>query len=223
MIMKTLNKHNSYSSLVTIGARTTLSADCPFPIHFTRTRLSALRTLIWLMPLLCLSSLSLSAQPGTNSAKAVVNPPAEGSKVVASEAGASVAATPAESSDTNLVTMNFHGAPLDQVLNHLSETAGFIINIKPGATVRGKVDAWSAKPMTKEEALNLLDSALYQNGLGALRNGRTLTIVKQEEIKTQNNPVIQGSDPDKIPMSDRVVTQRSGQFHRDDRHAGQHP
>jgi general secretion pathway protein D len=109
--------------------------------------------------------------------------------------------------NTNLVTMNFHGAPLDQVLDHLSQTAGFIINIKPGTSIRGKVDMFSAQPMTKEEALDLLDTALNQNGLGAVRNGRTLTIVSKEDITKLNIPVFQGSDPEKIPISDRVVTQ----------------
>src|SRR5204862_700652 len=85
--------------------------------------------------------------------------------------------TAAQAGDSNLVKMNFRGAPLEQVLNHLSETAGFIINIRPGTTIRGKVDMFSGKPMTKEEALDLLDTALNQNGLGAIRNGRTLTIV----------------------------------------------
>jgi type II secretory pathway component GspD/PulD (secretin) len=151
--------------------------------------------------IVCAAALSLRAQPETNS------PAASGSNATASTPSQTAPAPAADSSDTNLVTMNFHGAPLDQVLTHLSETAGFIINVKPGTFVKGKVDAWSAKPMTKEEALNLLDTALYQNGLGAVRNGRTLTIVKQEEIKTQNNPVMQGSDPEKIPMTDRVVTQ----------------
>jgi general secretion pathway protein D len=119
------------------------------------------------------------------------------------------APAPVQPGDPNLVTMNFHSTPLDQVLNHLSETAGFIINIKPGTSIRGKVDIFSAKPVTKEEALDLLDTALNQNGLGAIRNanGRTLTIVSKEDIKTQNIPVIPGSDPEKIPMTDRVVTQ----------------
>src|SRR5207249_6649504 len=61
--------------------------------------------------------------------------------------------------------------------------------------------------LTKEEALDLLDTVLIQNDLAAIRNGNVLTIVKRDEAKTQNIPVIQGGDPEKIPVSDRIVTQ----------------
>jgi type II secretory pathway component GspD/PulD (secretin) len=93
------------------------------------------------------------------------------------------------------------------VLNYLSEAAGFIINVKPGTSVRGKVDVWSNDPLTKEEALDLLDTVLIQNSLAAIRNGKVLTIVNRDEAKTQSIPVIQGSDPEKIPMTDKIVTQ----------------
>jgi len=53
------------------------------------------------------------------------------------------------------------------VLDYLTEAAGFIINIKPGTSVRGKVNIRSAQPVTREEAVNLLDTALIQNGLAA--------------------------------------------------------
>jgi general secretion pathway protein D len=155
------------------------------------------RTGLWLRAartLFCMANVAIAAQ------RESITPPAASNTPAAEP-------VPAQTTDTNLVTMNFHGAPLDQVLNHLSETAGFIINVKPGTSIRGKVDMFSARPMTKEEALDLLDTALNQNGLGAIRNGRTLTIVNKEDIKTQNIPVFQGSDPDKIPMTDRVVTQ----------------
>ena len=109
---------------------------------------------------------------------------------------------------TNMLRMNFHAASLDMVLNYLSEAAGFIINIKPGTSVRGKVDVWSNDPLTRDEAVNLLDTVLIQNNLAAIRNGKTLTIVNRDEAKTQNIPVIPPeSDPEKIPITDRIVTQ----------------
>src|SRR4026208_742061 len=76
--------------------------------------------------------------------------------------------------DTNELRLNFRGAPLEMVLNYFSEAAGFIVNVKPGATVRGKnVEAWSNQPLSRDEALNLLDTVLNQNSLAAIRNGRT--------------------------------------------------
>ena len=41
--------------------------------------------------------------------------------------------------DTGL-RLNFRGVPLEMVLNYLSDAAGFIINIKPGTDVKGRVD-----------------------------------------------------------------------------------
>jgi type II secretory pathway component GspD/PulD (secretin) len=103
--------------------------------------------------------------------------------------------------------MNFRGASLETVLSYLSEAAGFIINVRPGTSVRGKVDVWSNDTLTKEEALELLDTVLNQNSLAAIRNGKVLSIVNRDEAKTQNVPVIQEADPAKIPSTDRIVTQ----------------
>jgi general secretion pathway protein D len=108
---------------------------------------------------------------------------------------------------TNALRLNFRGASLDQVLSYFSEAAGFVINVRPGTSVRGRVDVWSNEPLSKEDAVNLLDTVLNQNGLAAIHNGKTLTIVNKDEAKTQNIPVIAGGDPEKIPITDKVVTQ----------------
>ena len=73
--------------------------------------------------------------------------------------------------------------------------------------VRGKVDVWSNQPLSKDEAVDLLDTVLSQNGYAAVRNGRTLKIVNREEAKKQNIAVKSGADPDAIPATDEVVTQ----------------
>src|SRR3954466_16084607 len=104
---------------------------------------------------------------------------------------------------TNGLHMNFRGASLEMVLSYLSEAAGFIINVKPGVSVRGKVDVWSNEALTRQEALDLLDTVLIQNGLAAIRNGKVLSIVNRDEAKTQNIPVFQVADPEKIPATDR--------------------
>lgn len=172
-------------------------------------------TLIFLTPL----ALSLAAQPDESPAqtsqKAAGQTQTNAAPVAASAVPAQKGDVPQAASDgavkndlgPDMLRLNFRGASLEQVLSYLSEAAGYIINIKPGTSVRGKVDVWSNDPVSREEALNLLDTVLNQNGLAAIRNGRTLNIVNRDEAKTQNIPVIQGSDPKEIPITDKIVTQ----------------
>jgi type II secretory pathway component GspD/PulD (secretin) len=147
---------------------------------------------------------------GTNDAPIVID---SGTNAPGSSAEAQATAPQTQSTanatpiEPGQLRMNFRGASLDQVLNYFVEAAGFTVIVKPGTSVRGRVDIWSDQPMTKEEAADRLDTVLNQNGLAAIRNGKNLTIVNKDEAKTQNIPVIQGSDPSKIPISDKVVTQ----------------
>lgn len=123
----------------------------------------------------------------------------------AAEATNAVPAT-AEAVDPNKpLRLNFRNAPLEMVLNYLSEAAGFII--VPETEVRGRIDVWSNQPVTQDEALTILTSALNKNGLTALRNGRTLTIVRKDDVKRRDIPVKRGAEPDTIPKDDEVVTQ----------------
>lgn len=101
--------------------------------------------------------------------------------------------------------LNFRGAPLDLVLSYLSDAAGFII--VPEADVRGKVDVWSNQPLTKDEAVELLNKVLGKEGYAVLRDGRTLTIVTQAEAKKRDIPVKTGYEPANIPKDQQVVTQ----------------
>ncbi|MCX7723073.1 MAG: hypothetical protein N2379_08470 [Verrucomicrobiae bacterium] len=103
------------------------------------------------------------------------------------------------------IRLNFRGAPLELVLDYLSEAAGFII--KPEVDVKGKVDVWSAHPLTKDEAVELLNSVLSKNGYAVLRDGRTLTIVTKEEARRRSIPVRRGYEPESIPKTDEIVTQ----------------
>jgi type II secretory pathway component GspD/PulD (secretin) len=106
---------------------------------------------------------------------------------------------------TNGITMNFRNAPLSQVLNYLSDAAGFIIVLNAQAS--GYVNVISSHPMTKDEAVDLLNTVLNQNGLAAIRDGRTLTIMTKADAKTSNIPVNISNDPKNIPKNDEIVTQ----------------
>jgi uncharacterized membrane protein YgcG len=101
--------------------------------------------------------------------------------------------------------LNFHGAPLEQVLNYLSDAAGFIIELD--TRVSGTVDVFRAHPMSKEEAVQLLNSVLNRNGYAAVRTGRVLHIMSKENAIHSEIPVIVENDPAKIPVNDEIVTQ----------------
>lgn len=106
---------------------------------------------------------------------------------------------------TNGLYLNFRGAPLNLVLDYLSDAAGFVINKQ--ADVRGTVDVWSKDPVTKDEAVELLNSVLKKNGFAVTRNGRILTIMSLDTAKTADLDVVVGNNPTNIVKSDEVITQ----------------
>ena len=108
---------------------------------------------------------------------------------------------------TSGLRMNFRNVPLETVLNYLSEAAGFIIHLKPGVEVTGKVNAWSDQPLDKDEAVALLEQVLADNGFAVIRNGRMLTILKSDEARKSDIPVRKGVNPSDIPRNPEVVTQ----------------
>ena len=152
--------------------------------------------------------------PGWGQSAPVTNnpPDAAGTTQTKTEAtapagtGTNSAAAPISSEySSDGLRMNFHGAPLSLVLDYLSDAAGFIINKE--ADVRGTVEIWSKQPVTKDEAIELLSSVLKKNGYAVTRNGRILTIVATESIKTADTPIVVNSDPEEMQKSDEVQTQ----------------
>ena len=113
---------------------------------------------------------------------------------------------PDQASGTNPNDLNlvFRNAPLDMVLNYLSDAAGFII--VQDTPVHGYVTV-NGKHLTRDEAVDLLNSVLNKNGFAAIRDGRTLTIVDKDSAKTSNIPVKVSNDPGGIPNNDEIVTQ----------------
>jgi general secretion pathway protein D len=152
-----------------------------------------------------------SPRPAAQTAAAKTTPTDAAQTAAAKPSDNAPAATPANvnngtNSNSDEVRMNFQDASLETVLKYLSEAAGFIINVKPGTSIRGKVNIFSGQPVSKEEAVDLLDTALIQNGLAAIRTGRRITVVNRDEAKTQHVPVFKEADPEKIPETDRIAT-----------------
>jgi type II secretory pathway component GspD/PulD (secretin) len=126
----------------------------------------------------------------------------------ASSAQTEVALAPpaGQGSGPDQLRLNFDNVPLDMVLNYLSDAAGFIIIMD--TQVHGNVSVISSHPMTRDEAVDLLNSVLNQNGYAAIRNGRTLTIVDKNDAKTRDIPVnIYNGDLASIPKNDEIVTE----------------
>ncbi len=111
-----------------------------------------------------------------------------------------------DNNGTNGLRLNFRNAPIDLVLSYLSDAAGFIIELD--TPVHGNVSVISSHPMTRDEAVDLLNSVLNKNGYAAIRTGeRTLKIMDKSTAKSSNNPVKISNDPDSIPNNDEMVTQ----------------
>ncbi len=100
---------------------------------------------------------------------------------------------------------NFRGAPLETVLNYLSEAAGFIIVLD--TPVKGNVDMWSAQPVSRQEAIQLLNIALNKNGYTATVKGRNLIVSSKEEARKKNIPIRTGNDVREIPDNAEMVMQ----------------
>ena len=105
---------------------------------------------------------------------------------------------------TNGLRLNFHNAPLNLVLDYLSDAAGFVINKE--TDVRGTVDV-QGKDLTKDEAVEVLNAALKKNGYAVIRNNRILTIVSQDGSQKRDLPVEVGNNPEEVERSNEVVTQ----------------
>jgi general secretion pathway protein D len=112
---------------------------------------------------------------------------------------------PDSGTNADELRLNFRNAPLEMVLNYLSDAAGFIIVLD--TPVHGNVSVISNRPMTRDEAVDLLNEVLNQNGYAAIRDGRTLTILDKNDAKTRDIPVKVSNDPESIPKNDEIVTE----------------
>ena len=113
--------------------------------------------------------------------------------------------SPTTRADAQRLQMNFANVPLDTVLNYLSSSAGFTIAKDVQSTAR--LNLRGTQPMSKDEAVDMLNSELYKSGLAAIQKGGTLSIVTLDEAKTRGVPVsLWNGDPNSIPKSDAVVT-----------------
>ncbi len=109
---------------------------------------------------------------------------------------------PPEDPNNLKLEMNFRDVPLQTVVEYLSEKTGLIILSNDGLDQR--LSVISRDPVNLNEAIELINSVLKEGGYAAIRQGRTLRIVPQEEAIKHTLPIYKGSDPNKVTASDSM-------------------
>jgi len=77
-----------------------------------------------------------------------------------------------------------------EILNYLSDEAGFVIEIKPNVPSIDRTGVGRNGPPTDEEdALQLLRQSLARVGCMVLRKGRTLSVITNDDAKKNRIPL----------------------------------
>ncbi|MEX1016439.1 MAG: type II secretion system secretin GspD [Phycisphaeraceae bacterium] len=106
------------------------------------------------------------------------------------------------------LTLNFRDAPLDAVLDYLSEEAGLVV--VRGVDVEGRITLISRQPLSLADTIDVLNTALAEQGYAAIHNGhdgRMLRIVRRNDARRHDVPVRSGNDPAAITGNDQIITQ----------------
>lgn len=154
----------------------------------------------WLMP-----SMGSAQDPATQAVAAPVPVPTVPAIGTAASPATPIAPVTQAADGNDKILLNFQGATLSDVLNYLSEAAGFVVVQE--VPVSGTVNIVSRQPITGEEAVDLLNAVLIEKGFTAIRNGRILKIVSRTDAPRRDIPVQMGSNPELIPRKDDMVTQ----------------
>lgn len=179
-----------------------------------------MRTLPLSSLLLCLAC-SLSAEdavPAPTPAPAVT-PDAAAATTPAPATTAPAATTPAATTPTAETTpppvtpplpngrflLEFRGARLGQVLDYLSQQAGFVI-ANP-VELANPLTLVAKQPVTPQEAIDALNTVLIAQNYAVILREKTLHVVPLGTARQHNLPVFIGADPAKIPDTDQMVTQ----------------
>ena len=103
------------------------------------------------------------------------------------------------------IKLNFQDAPLQAVLEYLSETVGLTV-VSTEALIDGRMTVISRQAISLNEAITLINSILKEKGLTTVLTGKVLKVVTVEKAKTESLPVYSGRDPDAVVPSDDIVT-----------------
>jgi type II secretory pathway component GspD/PulD (secretin) len=106
-----------------------------------------------------------------------------------------------------MLRLNFRNAPLSMVLDYLSDAAGFTISANSKVDLKGAVTVWSNRPVTRNEAIQILDDSLTASGYAATVEGNVLNIFVVDATNTKIIAGIPNNDYTNIPPTKDLVTQ----------------
>ncbi len=109
----------------------------------------------------------------------------------------------AQTASGDLVTLNFRDADIDSVVGAFGHLLDRTFVIDP--RVRGKMTLETPRPVTREQAYRLLQSALRSQGFAVVETGPLTKVVPEADAKLQSTPVSVGRAP--AARGDEVVTQ----------------
>jgi type II secretory pathway component GspD/PulD (secretin) len=87
------------------------------------------------------------------------------------------------------LTLEFHQAPLRNVLKYISDAAGIVINAQPNVPLHREVDLWRDKPVDSQEAISLLGRSLGKQDCTLVQRGRVLKIMRSNDLKKCRIPL----------------------------------
>jgi general secretion pathway protein D len=130
--------------------------------------------------------------------------------ILTSLAGIFAPAAQAQESARTL-SFNFRNARISEVVEYLSRQTGWTFIFDKHKDVQGKIGsritAVSADPVPVSRALDFLNTALAPHKLSTVRIKDVVIVLTVSEAKKRTFEIYVGSDPDKIPFGDNIVTQ----------------
>jgi len=119
--------------------------------------------------------------------------------------GAQARPMPGALGPARTIMLDVRGLDIDHLLKLLGEAAGLTIVKDP--TIAGPVTIIAPKPVSIEEALEILNSVLGIRGFTAVRQGQVLKIVALDKAMSMTTETHVGADPSSILPGDRIITQ----------------
>lgn len=108
---------------------------------------------------------------------------------------------------TNAIVLNFDKAPLRLVLDYLSEAAGFVISPDSKVDLSGHVTVLSKHPVSRDEAVAVLNNALNKENYSATVEGNLLSIFVVDSSNTEIIPGVPDNNFTNVPPTKELVTQ----------------